>query len=75
MTNWDEVKALAPHLPISALASELELEHAATMVVSEPDALKKLNELYQEKNLAALKTLLQYRLIAHYSNYLSLYLW
>lgn len=49
--TWDEVKALAPNLPISALASELELEHAATMVVSEPDALKKLNELYQEKNL------------------------
>ncbi|TQE46057.1 M13 family metallopeptidase [Streptococcus suis] len=69
--TWDEVKALAPNLPISALASELELEHAATMVVSEPDALKKLNELYQEKNLAALKALLQYRLIAHYSNYLS----
>ncbi len=69
--TWDEVKALVPNLPIAELVSELGLQNAPTTVVSEPDALKKLNELYQEKNLDALKALLQYRVIAHYNDYLS----
>ena len=41
------------------------------MVVTDPEALKKASELYQENNLEALKALLQYRVIAHYSDYLS----
>ncbi|MDW8752364.1 M13 family metallopeptidase [Streptococcus suis] len=69
--TWDEVKALVPNLPIAELVSELGLQNAPTTVVSDPDALKKLNELYQEKNLDALKALLQYRVIAHYNAYLS----
>ncbi len=69
--TWDEVKALVPNLPIAELVSELGLQNAPTTVVSDPDALKNLNELYQEKNLDALKALLQYRVIAHYNAYLS----
>ena len=41
------------------------------MVVTDPEGLKKVSELYQEKHLEALKALLQYRVIAHYSDYLS----
>ena len=41
------------------------------MVVTDPEGLKKVSEVYQENNLEALKALLQYRVIAHYSDYLS----
>ena len=69
--SWDEVKALAPNLPITELAANLGVQEAPFVVVTDPEALKKASDVYQEKNLEALKALLQYRVIAHYSDYLS----
>ena len=69
--SWDEVKALAPNLPITELAANLGVQEAPFVVVTDPEALKKTSDVYQEKNLEALKALLQYRVIAHYSDYLS----
>ena len=69
--SWDEVKELAPNLPITELATHLGVQDAPFVVVTDPEALKKASELYQENNLEALKALLQYRVIAHYSDYLS----
>ncbi len=69
--SWDQVKALAPNLPIADLAANLGVQEAPFVVVTDPEALKKASEVYQEKNLEALKALLQYRVIAHYSDYLS----
>ena len=69
--SWDEVKALAPNLPITELAANLGVQEAPFVVVTDPEALKKTSDVYQEKNPEALKALLQYRVIAHYSDYLS----
>ena len=69
--SWDDVKALAPNLPITELAANLGVQDAPFVVVTDPEGLKKVSELYQEKHLEALKALLQYRVIAHYSDYLS----
>ena len=69
--SWDEVKALAPNLPVTELAANLGVQDAPFVVVTDPEGLKKVSEVYQENNLEALKALLQYRVIAHYSDYLS----
>ena len=69
--SWDEVKELAPNLLITELAANLGVQDAPFVVVTDPEGLKKVSELYQEKHLEALKALLQYRVIAHYSDYLS----
>ncbi len=69
--SWDEVKALAPNLPITELADKLGIQEAPFLVVTDPEALKKTNEVYQEKNLEALKALMQYQVVSQYSDYLS----
>ena len=69
--SWDEVKDLAPNLPVTELAANLGVQDAPFVVVTDPEGLKKVSEVYQENNLEALKALLQYRVIAHYSDYLS----
>lgn len=69
--TWDEVKTLAPHLPLEELSARLGIQDAPFIIVTQPKALTQADALYQEKNIAALKALFQYRLVSQYSDYLS----
>ncbi len=71
LKSWDEVKALAPRLPILETAKLLNASNEQSVIVTEPEALVKASELYEGKNLEALKAQLQYHLIEKYAEYLS----
>ncbi len=71
LKSWDEVKALAPRLPILETAKLLKASNEQSVIVTEPEALVKASELYEGKNLEALKAQLQYHLIEKYAEYLS----
>ncbi len=58
----EELKDLAPNLPLEELAINFGYGETKQIIVTEPEQLARLNELYTEENLEALKayTLVRY---------------
>lgn len=69
--TWEEIKALAPKLPYYEVAQILGLDNANKIVITQPKAVTKTNELFTEENLEAFKAQLEYELISTNSSYLS----
>ena len=51
----EELKKIAPNLPLEKLADNFGYGEANQIIVAEPKQLERLNELYTEENLEALK--------------------
>ncbi len=62
--TWEELKTFAPAVPLWEAAEAVQLNSTEQLIVSEPLALEKINALYTDQNLEALKAQLEYRLIA-----------
>lgn len=69
--NWNELKDIAPRLPFLEIASAMGVQNEKLVIVPEIEAIKKVDELYREENLEALKAQFQYHIIEKYSDYLS----
>ncbi len=69
--SWDEMRVLAPNLPMLEIAEAIGVQDAQWMVVPDPEGIRRVSELYHEENLEAFKAQLQYQIIAKFSDYLS----
>ncbi len=66
----EEVEKLAPNLPIKELAENYGYGEASQIIVAEPKQLERLNDLYTEENLEALKGYLLVRYLRVMSRWL-----
>lgn len=61
----EELAALSPNFPLIDILDLSGFDHAKRFQVTEPDAYKKLNDIYTEENLANIKAYLMIHLLAN----------
>lgn len=71
LKTWEEVREMAPHVPIWEVADRVGLAIGKEVVITQPKFLAKLEELYTQEHLEALKAQLEYRLVSVNKNNLS----
>lgn len=67
----NQLQKLAPHVPYTALLQSFGLDKANKIIVSQPKALQKLNQVVTAKNLEAMKSQLEYQIVTKNSYNLS----
>lgn len=65
------LEKISPKLPIVASIKAMKVEHAKKIVVSQPKAIQKLNDMYHEKNRLAIQAQMELRIIRDNAMYLS----